>query len=51
MDKEIIYACKLHIEMAIDDFVNEKESAPQVVKVQNEKCSYCNEEAEYEIKE
>lgn len=53
MEKEIlIYACRLHVEMAIDDFVNEKEAAPQIIKVQqNEKCSYCNEDAEYEIKE
>ncbi|MGD9566838.1 MAG: CxxH/CxxC protein [Sedimentibacter sp.] len=49
--QDIILACKTHVEMAIDDFVNKKETAPQVVKTQNEKCSYCEEEAEYEIKE
>jgi CxxH/CxxC protein (TIGR04129 family) len=49
--KEIIYACKLHVEIAIDDFVNRTEAAPQILKTQNNKCSYCDEEAEYEIKE
>lgn len=48
--EKVIHACRLHIEMAIDDFVNEEESAPEIIKVQNEKCSYCEEKAEYEIK-
>ncbi len=48
--EKVIHACRLHIEMAIDDFVNEEESAPEIIKVQNGKCSYCEEEAEYEIK-
>ncbi|HAQ39651.1 MAG TPA: CxxH/CxxC protein [Clostridiales bacterium] len=51
MEKEaVIYACKEHVEMAIDDFVNTAEAAPQIIKVQNERCSYCEEKAEYEIK-
>lgn len=37
--------------MAIDDFVNKVEIAPQITKVENEKCNYCKEPAEYEIKE
>lgn len=52
MEKEIsIYTCREHVEMAIDDFVNKREAAPQIVKVQDKKCSYCKEDAEYEIKE
>lgn len=47
---EILYACREHVEIAIDDYVNEKEAAPQIIKVQNQKCSYCKEDAEYEIK-
>ncbi|WMJ77813.1 MULTISPECIES: CxxH/CxxC protein [unclassified Sedimentibacter] len=49
-EKAIIYACSIHVDMAIDDAVNESEAAPEVLKVQSEKCSYCNEEAEYQIK-
>jgi CxxH/CxxC protein (TIGR04129 family) len=52
MDKEtIIYACKLHVEMAIDDFVNNAETAPQIQKVEGEKCMYCKEDAEYKVNE
>lgn len=52
MEKEIvIYSCKTHVEMAIDDFVNKAEVAPQITKVENKTCNYCKEEAEYEIKE
>lgn len=52
MEKEIIiYSCKMHVEMAIDDFVNKAEAAPQIVKVEDKNCSYCKEKAEYEIKE
>ena len=47
---EILYACREHVEIAIDDYVNEKEEAPQITKVQNQKCCYCKEDAEYEIK-
>ena len=51
MDKEtVIYSCLEHVEMAIDDFVNNTEAAPEVLKIQNEKCSYCKEDAQYEIK-
>lgn len=47
---EGLYACFEHAEIAIDDYVNEKEEAPQIVKVQNQRCSYCKEDAKYEIK-
>ena len=52
MGKETnIYACREHVEIAIDDFVNKKEIAPKIIKIKNEKCSYCKEDAEYKIKE
>lgn len=53
MKETIIFACRQHIEMAIDDFVNTKEAAPRIdktEKAQEDKCSYCEEAAEYEIK-
>lgn len=50
MEINIIYACKEHVEMAIDDFVNSTEEAPQIIKIENKKCNYCDEKAEYEIK-
>ncbi|WP_312699663.1 CxxH/CxxC protein [Sedimentibacter sp.] len=47
--EDIIFACREHIEIAIDDFVNETEAAPQIAAVSNEICSYCSEKAEYKI--
>lgn len=47
--EDTIFACREHIEIAIDDFVNETEEAPQIKLISNEICSYCSEKAEYEI--
>lgn len=52
MTKEkIIYACDEHVEMAIDDFINEQndEKAPSMEKCSDETCKYCNMAAEYKI--
>ena len=39
-----------HVEQAIDDYVNYKEAAPQLNKINDErKCSYCKKNAEYII--
>ena len=46
---DTIFACREHVEIAIDDFVNEMESAPQITVVVDEVCSYCNNKAEYKI--
>jgi CxxH/CxxC protein (TIGR04129 family) len=51
MENKIIYACEDHVEMALDDYINESETAPKLMKIQDEKqkCSYCREEAKYLI--
>ncbi|MDD2495913.1 MAG: CxxH/CxxC protein [Tissierellia bacterium] len=48
-ENKIIYACTKHIEVAIDDYVNFEEKAPQMKSVTDEhkKCTYCNERAQY----
>lgn len=49
---KIIYACKEHIEIALDDYVNEEEKAPQmriVSKESSANCCYCDKKAEYEL--
>ncbi len=51
-ENKIIYACKEHIDIALDDYVNEEEKAPQmkiVADLGNLKCSYCENKAEYEL--
>ena len=47
---EIIYACEEHIDQAMDEVINEKETFPVMNEVNEKKCSYCNKEAKYEIK-
>jgi len=54
MKNDKIYACDEHVDIALDDFVNESEIAPQLIKVQDadkEKCSYCDNKAVYEVTE
>ena len=46
---EIIYACEEHIDQAMDEVINEKETFPVMNEATEKKCSYCNKEAKYEI--
>jgi len=45
-----IYACEEHVDMAIDDYVNEFEEAPEVSKEAFKQCRYCQLRAAYVIK-
>ena len=47
---ELIYACEEHIDEAMDEVINEKETYPVMNEVTEKKWSYCNKEAKYEIK-
>lgn len=47
---EKIYACFEHVDLALDDYVNFQEAAPQIITFkEEEKCSYCTNKAEYII--
>jgi len=35
--------------MAIDEYVNSYEEAPNIEKISDKKCSFCQNEAEYKI--
>ena len=37
MEDIIIYACREHVEIAIDDFVNDMEAAPQITEKRHTK--------------
>ena len=47
---ELIYACEEHIDEAMDEVINEKETFPVINEVEEMKCSYCNNKAKYEVK-
>lgn len=48
---EEIFACMEHVDCALDDYVNIKEAAPELIRTNEEKkCSYCQKNAEYIIK-
>ncbi len=46
----IKYACSNHVDDAMDDVINEKETFPVLSETKGEKCSYCNEECTYQVK-
>lgn len=48
-DKNTIFACNKHIEIAIDDFVDKYEEAPDMLIESNTKCNYCEELAIFRI--
>lgn len=47
---EFIYACEEHIDEAMDEIINEKETFPVISEANKKNCSYCNKEAKYEVK-
>jgi len=54
LDNKILYACKEHIEVALDDFINEEEKAPIMLEMSedtNEACNYCEQKAKYKVLE
>lgn len=51
-------ACDEHLDMVIDDYINDYEESPDIYSVDDEdleqelkvkKCKYCNEKAKYSI--
>lgn len=46
-----IYSCNEHIDMAIDDYVNTYEVAPNIEICKDKKCNYCQEKSEYVVSE
>ena len=51
-NQDTIYACNQHVEIALDDFINKYEKAPEIFETFNKKfkCSYCEKNAKYVIK-
>ncbi|MBU3109646.1 CxxH/CxxC protein [Clostridium gasigenes] len=49
-NNKIIYSCLEHVEEAMDDIVNMQETFPIMEACINEKCNYCNNTSDYELK-
>jgi CxxH/CxxC protein (TIGR04129 family) len=43
-------ACLEHVDMALDDFVNEQSCAPEMAVCKDGKCDYCHQKAVYLVK-
>jgi len=50
-NREEIYACLEHVDMAIDEFLVDVEDAPNITEVENDKlkCMFCEEKAKYKL--
>ncbi|MGL5243579.1 MAG: CxxH/CxxC protein [Sarcina sp.] len=44
-----ILSCQEHIDIAIDEFINDNNTFPKLIENDFGKCSYCNEKSKYEI--
>ena len=44
-----IYACEDHIDEAMDEVIDGKETVPVINKTTKNKCSYCEKEAQYRV--
>lgn len=52
VENKILYACKDHIDVALDDYINLEENAPYMVEISDENqvvCSYCEQKAKYKL--
>ncbi len=48
-NEKVIYCCLEHVEIALDDFVNEVEIAPAMEKCEDKNCDYCKNKATYKL--
>jgi CxxH/CxxC protein (TIGR04129 family) len=52
VDKVVIYCCEEHVELALDIYVDESGTFPELNKVENQLstgCEYCDKQAIYVV--
>ncbi|MHC1719408.1 MAG: CxxH/CxxC protein [Clostridiaceae bacterium] len=49
-EKQPVYACEDHIDIAIDEFIDKNETFPILTKAIEGSCSYCEKTAVYVLK-
>ena len=47
---EKLYACEEHMDEAMDEVIDGKETFPVINEIIGCKCTYCGKEAKYEVK-
>ena len=47
---EKLYACEEHMDEAMDEVIDVKETYPVINEITGYKCTYCEKEAKYEVK-
>ena len=47
---EKLYACEEHMDEAMDEVIDGKETYPVINEITGYKCTYCEKEAKYEVK-
>ena len=47
---EKVYACEEHMDEAMDEVIDGKETYPVINEITGYKCTYCEKEAKYEVK-
>jgi CxxH/CxxC protein (TIGR04129 family) len=50
MLRENKYCCEEHVDIAIDEFLVENETFPNLEKIKDKKCDYCDKKAQYVLK-
>lgn len=45
------YACEEHMDEAMDEIINDGETFPVINSAEGIKCTYCEKECKYEIKD
>lgn len=44
------FACDDHIDMVMDEYINDNETFPELIECETETCNYCKNKSKYEIK-
>lgn len=47
---EVVFSCLEHVDIAMEEIINEYEKSPDLIENNTEKCSYCDKTSKYEVK-
>ncbi|MPQ43408.1 CxxH/CxxC protein [Clostridium tarantellae] len=50
LERNNILSCQQHVDIAIDEFINDNGTFPELIENKEGNCDYCKKESKYEIK-